>query len=194
MKWFVAAATAIGSIGSAHAGTVTFSYTPDRSYVSSPYQPGMSFDGPIVPFKGFLSGVHEGENFSFDLFATVTSAGESGLLGDGYQLTQRLGTLPSLTVKNGIVTFANAAMRRSPTEAFQLSTPTGRYITGAQYQTKDGFNYIDMLDDNKRLSFGKLVESAVPEPATWLTMLFGFALIGFAIRRSRRPVSHPAAG
>lgn len=194
MKWLVAAALAIGSAGSAQAGTIIFHYTPDRSYISSPYHPGMFFDGPIVTFEGILSGAHEGDNFSFDLFATVTAAGDTGLLGGGYKLIQRLGTSPSLTVKNGVVTFANAAMRRSPTEAFQLSTPGGSYITGAQYSPSNGFSYIDMLDDNKGLSFGKLNETTVPEPATWLTMLVGFAMIGFALRRSRRPITHVTAG
>ena len=32
------------------------------------------------------------------------------------------------------------------------------------------------------------VPAAVPEPATWGMMLFGFAGIGMAIRRRRRPV------
>lgn len=30
---------------------------------------------------------------------------------------------------------------------------------------------------------------AVPEPATWLTMILGFFIVGFAMRRSRRPAS-----
>lgn len=36
-------------------------------------------------------------------------------------------------------------------------------------------------------AFSIAAPGAVPEPGTWLTMLLGFGLVGFALRRARRP-------
>jgi len=36
------------------------------------------------------------------------------------------------------------------------------------------------------------VQGAVPEPATWAMMIFGFGAIGIALRRTRRPMANAA--
>lgn len=48
-----------------------------------------------------------------------------------------------------------------------------------------------------RLSLGStgvtgitVVQAAIPEPATWATMLFGFGAVGYALRRAREPHRH----
>jgi hypothetical protein len=40
-------------------------------------------------------------------------------------------------------------------------------------------------------SAGALI-SGVPEPSTWMSMLLGFGLVGFALRRKRRLIQAPA--
>jgi PEP-CTERM motif len=40
-----------------------------------------------------------------------------------------------------------------------------------------------------KLRFNIPNTAAVPEPATWAMMLFGFGLVGSAMRRSRRSVA-----
>jgi PEP-CTERM motif len=40
--------------------------------------------------------------------------------------------------------------------------------------------------DNARITIIEPVVAAVPEPATWLTMLLGFGVIGFAARRQKK--------
>ena len=185
-KWLLAAVLGMSCIDSAQAGTVTFTYTPDFAIFTTPDQPGLYFDGPLVTFSDILSGVEEGDNFSLDLFARVTSAANDGQLGGGYALSQLIDTLPSLTVTNGLVTFANAAFRRNGTDAFQLSTPGGTYITGSQYESPDGERFLDAISDNANLKFGGFVASPVPEPATWLSMIIGVALSGAMLRRRQK--------
>lgn len=49
-----------------------------------------------------------------------------------------------------------------------------------------------LVNRSFRFTDGQLVNGAVPEPSTWLTMLLGFGAVGFALRR-RRAGSLPKA-
>lgn len=54
-----------------------------------------------------------------------------------------------------------------------------------------GFGFGQVIDGNLHLgvSVSAPVKSPVPEPATWLMMIAGFAAAGAALRRTRRPVA-----
>ena len=64
-----------------------------------------------------------------------------------------------------------------------------------------GFNLPDGLNETNaplvnrsfRFTDGQLVSGAVPEPATWLTMLLGFGAVGFALRRRKAGIQPKAA-
>lgn len=61
---------------------------------------------------------------------------------------------------------------------FDFTTPTSSITVDSRTGTSPNFG----------LSNAALFETgAVPEPATWAMMLVGFAGMGFAVRRSRRP-------
>lgn len=64
-----------------------------------------------------------------------------------------------------------------------------------------GFNLASGLNETNaplvnrsfRFTDGQLVSGAVPEPATWLTMLLGFGAVGFALRRRKAGIQPKAA-
>jgi hypothetical protein len=49
-------------------------------------------------------------------------------------------------------------------------------------------NDVAVSNDGVRTPITGFIQSSVAEPATWAMMLLGFAGIGFAMRRGRRPV------
>ena len=50
-----------------------------------------------------------------------------------------------------------------------------------------------LANSSFRFTDGALVNGAVPEPSTWLTMLFGFGAVGFALRRRKTGLQPKAA-
>jgi hypothetical protein len=71
-------------------------------------------------------------------------------------------------------------------DIFSLITP------GQSYQIRfaevDNLNFFNLGVDNVSIS---APTGAVPEPASWSLMLTGFGIIGFSLRRFRRPVRDP---
>lgn len=58
-------------------------------------------------------------------------------------------------------------------------------IVGGQYE----FSFTGSNPQDSAVANGNVtIQAAVPEPATWAMMLFGFGGIGLAMRRRRRPV------
>ncbi len=57
------------------------------------------------------------------------------------------------------------------------------FIADGTIQTVGGFS---TADDNYTLQFRTNAVAAVPEPATWAFMIFGFGAIGGAMRRQRK--------
>ena len=86
------------------------------------------------------------------------------------------------------------------------SFPAGQFTTvSLNYKTADsgpaiGGSLIVALGglgrgaayDNVRVTATSLAVSAVPEPATWAMMLFGFGAAGTALRRQRKTSAQPA--
>ena len=86
------------------------------------------------------------------------------------------------------------------------SFPAGQFTTvSLNYETADsgpaiGGSLIVALGglgrgaayDNVRVTATSLAVSAVPEPATWAMMLFGFGAAGTALRRQRKTSAQPA--
>jgi hypothetical protein len=69
---------------------------------------------------------------------------------------------------------------------FGVTAGPGDSLSGIQFTFAPGANGIDSL---RQLRLGGVTSStAVPEPATWAMLLFGFGGIGFALRRRKATV------
>ncbi len=101
----------------------------------------------------------------------------------------------SFTVQNGVITSAvfhadndfSASLDR-----LYINVPI--YGAGGTNYASVGSNNSTSVWNNQGL-FGitfTRIDTAVPEPATWMMMLIGFGAIGFAARRSRVRVLGPA--
>ncbi len=125
--------------------------------------------GAIKPFAGI------GEpNVIFDQVIIVQKNGTAtvganslavALSGNMFSVTVPLSFLPSTGAIPGLY-------------GFNIWPREGSTVTGNQQIT-------DFAPDNALLA-------AVPEPATWLSMLLGFALVGGALRFSRAPTTRTA--
>jgi hypothetical protein len=54
------------------------------------------------------------------------------------------------------------------------------------------FTYLRLISPSNSFEIGNIVVGPIPEPGTWALMLLGFAAIGIAIRRGRRPLEQLA--
>lgn len=87
-------------------------------------------------------------------------------------------TLEQLVNQNTFLTVASNSQLSGST--LGLLTPT--LLPNTTYR----FTYTSVLSSNGKVS-GNAAFYPVPEPASWALMIVGFAGIGFAIRRRRRP-------
>lgn len=176
---FVVAAAVIGAMLSpaAHALIFTFSFTPD-------YSDGIVRDN-FAPVTGFIENATDGDNFNFDLTATITSAADPNVLGGGYTLLYLHGPSPAFTISAGKVTFADAIFTRSSSGYDEtLTLYSGSPFTGI-FRT----NYTDFSGQFTSGSpeFGE-VTAPVPEPPMWTMMIAGLGAIGVLLRRRVRQI------
>lgn len=93
----------------------------------------------------------------------------------------------------GLLNFTSSggAPATAGTDGFGIFLPAG-YAGGAL--TTFYLGYDDQItgpDDNHDDMIIRATVSPVPEPGTWAMMLFGFGMIGFAVRRHRKPAMLP---
>ncbi|TZG29025.1 PEPxxWA-CTERM sorting domain-containing protein [Sphingomonas montanisoli] len=68
---------------------------------------------------------------------------------------------------------------------------TGEAYAFFNFKSDSAFNKVQLLQNGgggfefDDLTVGQSIVGAAPDPATWMTMLTGFALVGMAIRRRR---------
>jgi hypothetical protein len=135
--------------------------------VDSPIAGRLTFDtigaaaGPVTSFFDFSESFN-----STAVFAIVTTDGTLTLEqllpgGGGAAITSVTGSGNNLTLNTGLLTAGTM---------YRLSY-TGNLTTAGNISGNATFT-----------------AAAVPEPATWGLMLFGFAGVGMALRRRRRPV------
>jgi hypothetical protein len=168
----------LAASGGAHAASFPFSFDPD-------YGVG-SVSGVSSKVEGFVENAAEGDNFNFNLTATITAAADPLSLGSGYNLLYLNGGEPAFRIQGGKVVFASAIFTRtsgdySETLALYTSEPyTNLFRT-------NGTDYSGQFAEASP-QFGDLVASApsVPEPGTWVMLLAGFSLIGAALRYRRQ--------
>ena len=77
-------------------------------------------------------------------------------------------------------TFSQMLTKLNGSNIFNIVAPSGTVYTSATFSSTGG-GFADLKQLRVTLASG-----AVPEPATWAMMLFGFAGIGMALRRRRR--------
>jgi hypothetical protein len=89
----------------AHALTVIFSLRTDYGVGDAA--------GSTKTVTGYIDNLHEGDNYGFDLNATVTDAADPASLGGGYNLLYIHGTNPAFKVQAGKIIFADAIFGRT---------------------------------------------------------------------------------
>jgi len=136
---------------------------------------GAEIAGPGNNFYPFYSGDifldgHAGMTW-IELALTGSSNGGSV----NFFLTDGLGN---------IVSFLNLVMGNGDTH-FGFQADHGDVITNLRFVSNDPPGTIDFI---KQVRITAASAVAVPEPASWAMMLLGFAGIGAALRRIRKPV------
>ncbi len=208
-----AAAAALGTLP-AHAVTFVPVNGSALSYLASVPGAQFTFETPGAPagFTQVLTGTAAVRNFddsngakpAFDTSAnylTVTSGSSATLAAVGSQfraISLFAGSLDALNTLellglNGlpIATYSGTQLAAAPPGANgdQDAAQTNRFLTffaGANevftgVRMTSGVNSFEV--DNVRFA------AAVPEPATWLMLLFGFGFIGLTMRSRRRNTS-----
>jgi hypothetical protein len=201
-------ATAL-TIGSAASASITIgSITPGTDPYSGPaptytFEPGSSpptSGGAIVtgtdgllhaqPFGStgnyYSVGPNDGSPGVIDLTAIGDIVNISLLWGsvDTYNTLQFLAadgtTVLASFVGNDIFNPANGARTDPNTNPVVLFNLTGTDVSS--------FSYLKLWSTENAFEIDNIAVSGVPEPATWGMMLLGFAGMGMALRRRRRPV------
>lgn len=161
-------ATINGSISlSGLSGVGSFS---NVSGISSNYV-GAGVRGPLLGYAGFTGPSYWGDyGWSADGAST----------GDIFSMNTVDFGRPYIFVAPSYVSGANlsAVVRATVPTGADLKLAPGQYIYKSPFDTIT----VNVLASN----------SAVPEPATWLTMILGFGAIGYAMRR-RQKVSFKVA-
>lgn len=159
----------------AQAATFTFSF---NTYVAGYYK----------TVEGFVENAVDGNNFGFDLAATITKADDAAFLGGGYKLLYLHGSgpNPAFIIQDGKVIFSDAIFGRT----------TGSYDETLGLYTGNPYTYLYRTNGTNSssqfatspLSFGEVITApaSVPEPATWATLLIGLGVTGSVMRRHRR--------
>lgn len=159
-----------------------------------------SGDGIGQRVTGTLEGLEEGDNYSSTgapIRATITTAPTALVLGAGeyahpYHF-QYYDNQLAFTVKDGKITYASAVLTRFYGDGerqeqiwfggYGLFRPqltavapdNSTLFQGSAFRSRTEFTPRPVAVD----------PSAVPEPATWATMILGFGLVGAAARRRR---------
>ena len=154
----------------------------------------LAWIGPTNPFG--LTASPNGGSYFLDLTGYIAGAPYSGVsqtiptqAGATYLLTFDLGSSPQWGLQDGVEVSAGSATASFTTTNDGTQTnlwePETLSFTGTGAMTtisligNSGDNYIGL--DNV-----SVVQTSVPEPATWAMMLIGFGGLGVAIRSARR--------
>lgn len=141
-----------------------------------------AIDGPATSGTSTSIGFTEAglDTPTFSEWLTITNT-----LAGVYYFT--LGTSsPSVDFTSAVLTGAGGPYALNPvaTGATEFWNRENLFLDAGQYTlTISGENR-----DTGVLEGSITIEQAVPEPATWAMMLFGFGAIGFAMRRRRKDV------
>jgi hypothetical protein len=161
-----------------------------------------TYDDPSIPSSDFFKiGQAFSGGFSYDTDKPIENDGDFALLDlqtfnviiGGVDLSDRF--LPRLTgrsVDGGVEFLAGGASQGGSTSiSLNLSSFFGSYPTANELNGKTAsFFYGDytplggVVSGNALLSI-EGATSPVPEPATWLFMVAGFGMVGYAMRRRR---------
>jgi hypothetical protein len=135
--------------------------------------------GQIV--SGTLDGLSNGSNLAASgLTATVTASPYADLLGTYNVASGFSGTYNSYSASNGVVTYANFALRNgSFSFLFFGTSPNGGTFFP---QLRNAALSEDAHNFGVGTSF-TADAGAVPEPASWAMMIFGMGAVGGALRR-----------
>lgn len=156
--------------GFGNGGTITGFFTGEDADGNGQLN---SFEGEITDFGLSFSGNHAVEAFSLgfeDLFGLIYDLGDP-LLGDG-----RTGELEGILAENGSFSYLVG-----PEPLGQAGACLNDEICGQ----------INQGDAVTRTTELVVVGDtpAIPEPASWATMILGFGIAGAAVRNRRRPVT-----
>ena len=160
---------------------VTFSEKSGVSAVGGPFFLGNPPDGRQAAFIQSVDGA----------VGTISLAFTGLTVGNLYSASFYLAQRPNYAVDPLLVSFGGAslgtysatstAFSLFTTSAFTATSSSGSLLfTGAATTTGDNDVNIDLVT---LTNGGVVTPSAVPEPATWAMMLFGFGGLGFAMRR-----------
>jgi hypothetical protein len=161
-----------GTLNQSRDQRIVFTLAPDEVLVSSP-QGQAEIDSADGTFTT-LNFVPEGD-FAFSTVSFNIDATNDGFANFTFDTTA------------GVETLSNIALVGNGENRFNFTTTGGALITGVTLTALAGTSFSSV--DQFRL--GAASVAAVPEPATWAMMLFGFGAVGYSMR-SRRRVGYKA--
>lgn len=170
----IAAAMILFSAQSASAATVV---ETTSTGIAVPVNGSGTFDFPAVVNADQLTAISGGsvafgEGGTFNISVNYAGGASTQIFSQsGFFNTLNLSTISNLSFAPGTITGLT----------FSVVQPyVGGPLTSASLPSGTSF------------TFRTLAVSAVPEPATWALMLFGFGAAGYSIRRKRRASLCPA--
>jgi PEP-CTERM motif-containing protein len=181
--------------------TSTFTVTADHD--AGPNQVTINFDSPVSGLTSALVlTLTGGTGNSFDFTYNFTEVGDANLVGFGFDTNPNLASVTNAT--GPLQFFSNTTFPGSGNieacfnggaNCSSASGQAGSFSGGftLNFSGSGPFTLNDFVDRyasiaalNNQSGEGHPFVPAVPEPATWATMLLGFSGIGMAMRRRRK--------
>jgi hypothetical protein len=204
----LATATALTLGSAANAAIVISSITPGTAVYSGPtptytFEPGSqppTSGGAIVTgTDGLLHAQPYGSSgFYYAVGPNDGSPGRIDLtsIGDIFTLSMLWGSVDSYNTLQFLAADGTTVLQQfvgndvfNPANGNRTDPNTNPIVTfNLTGSDVSNFSYLRLSSSQNAFEIDNLAINAVPEPKTWAMMLLGFAGIGFAMRRRRRPV------
>ena len=201
-----AAATIVQTGGASHTGTINASF---QKYANNAADPLLAVifeqkaTGGTVATRVFFTG-EVGEEKTFKISSTTT--GISFIQGSGFQFNTPMSGSSIVSAKSGELISTGAT--GFSTHTYNDSSDLSFFIGGGSFQTHAlatvAVGTVELLGDPTPYPFtpffvkqnymyaykltyvtGGPDVGAIPEPSTWMMLIFGFFVVGTSVRRQR---------
>lgn len=152
---------------------------------SEPYHNWFAFDIPIDGFSSASLNIwNDARNDNDDLNAVYNVYGATSITRDGLVQGPIFGSIDLAAANAGDSRYISINLNSLALSAINGSAGS-IFVFGGRVPDANGRNSFSGSTGGRPIAFLEF-KSAVPEPATWAFMIFGFGAVGGAIRRQRK--------